>query len=348
MKTQLLLPGLAMLGLCAHAAEVVTTPGGCLTHSLAATGAGQTGLHYLAVPMDRPLVFSALVSGLSATTLSVTSSPWTASAFSASPHFARLASGAQAGRALRIMANTAGTLTLDTKDNSPQTTALDAAGFSVQSGDRVEIFPARTLASEFGDGSAGNPLKLVGGSNAFTADSVAFYEPLLSRWTGYYFNTLRGRWEISGSLADQSATPLPPGSACLITRRSNRPALALTALGRVPAIPPLLKSEGGNTSTKYASTGFPANLPSSGLALTGWKKNNSAFLADTILVWNAAVARWDAYYQRASDSEWRKQGSSINQNTFVLPAGMGLGLLKRTATSGGTSFLSSTLPYSLQ
>jgi hypothetical protein len=210
---------------------------------------------------------------------------------------------------------------------------------------------AATTTSESGVTLTFSGLLLNGSSSLFTADTVSIYNPALFRWQTYFFNTASGvgYWELSGTTTNANNTILYPYGALTITRRPNEAATAIAVTGRVAEVPIITKTT-GNNAIVYGSTDYPADLTLSQLQLgANWNKGSSVFTADTISIWDAALLRFDTYYQ-LSDSTWRKSGnSSTDQSSFVIPTGSAIGLLKRGTVSGAASFLPtvSTLPYSL-
>jgi hypothetical protein len=204
-----------------------------------------------------------------------------------------------------------------------------------------------TLASVFGDGTAQTPLVLKGGGNAFTADTISVYGSATHRWETYYFNTISHTWMLFGSTANADNTVLYPYGAMTIARRPRDVAASLVLTGRVSEVAMLTKTTGSDVNT-YSSTKYPSDVTLSELHFgSHWTQNVSAYIADTIAVWDPTMTRFDTYYQ-LPDSTWRKYGSpGIDTSSLVVPAGSVLSILKRSAVSGATSFLQSALPYSI-
>ncbi|MDD5261149.1 MAG: TIGR02597 family protein [Methylacidiphilales bacterium] len=342
--------GLLAVPLAAKAqTTVTTTPVGYITYTIPATNGAQTTTTYISFPLLNNPAYSGAVTALTSNTLTVAGTPWTAGQFAAagSPFFVKISSGLEAGRFLLVTANTANTLTVDVTDHSSQTTPLDGSGFAVQVNDRIEIIAGDTLASVLGDGSISNPVQLVGGTSAFTADAVSIYNPSLGRSFSYYFNTTRNAWNSGASgVVSQNGLILYPDMAIGITRRPNRPALVFQLQGRVPDVTPLTKTTGGSTSAIYSSTRFPVDVTLASLNIPGWTKSNSVFTADTIAVWDPSLGRWFSYFQRADNNQWRKSGDTLtDQSNFVIPAGAGIQILKRSTVSGQSSFMAVSMPY---
>ena len=350
---------LGAMSIQAQTTTLNTIPEGVITLNLAATGSGQNLTSYFSLPLTADPVYTGVVSAISASTtnddtISVADSPapWTSGALAtaAAPYFVKFLSGNETGRVILVTANTTNSVTLDITDHSSQTTPLNATNFNVQVGDAFEISPADTLGSVFGNNTTQNPLLLNGSSSLFTADTVSLYNPALFRWQAYYFNTTAGYWELSGTTTNANNTILYPYGALTITRRPNEAATAIAVTGRVAEVPIITKTTGSNAIV-YGSTDYPADLTLSQLQLgPNWSKSSSVFTADTISIWDAALFRFDTYYQLSTDSTWRKSGnSSTDQSSFVIPTGSAIGILKRGTVSGQASFVPtvSTLPYSL-
>lgn len=334
--------GVGFLTLSAHAQN--TVPVGFLKLTLPATTSTElrTTLNF---PLANPATFSGPVASFTANTVTVSGTPFSPGALVSTPSFVRFLSGTQAGRTIRITANTANTLTLDTTDNSAQTVALDGAGFSLAAADRFEILPANTIGSVFG-GIPGKTLALVGGATEEAADAVSLYNPATLAWEFYFYNSALTRWVKSGSTADASATVIQPDESTLIVRRANRDAVELVTLGSVPSVAPRTKVI--SNQAKYSSTRFPIPVTLSQLDFgADWVRGTSPFKADTLALWNDATQKWDSYY-RLPAGTWRKAGdSATDQSNLSIPAGTVVGLLKRTAPSTTASFVSAPLPYSL-
>lgn len=309
---------------------------------------GGTTTTYLAIPLDNPAVYSGSASAVTADTVTLSDAAFSAGelSVSGSPYFLRIAGGAQAGRLLRVTANTADTVTLDTSDNSTKTTALTTAGFALSPGDAVQLVPGDTLASLFGDASAGNPLLFVGGTSAFSADTVSIYNKTSGKFDTYFYSTTSGCWRLSTVDASANDVVIYPEAAIGIARRGVRSAATLAVVGEVPVVAPLTKVVGGSRSV-YASTRFPVSLTLADLDLANWTKANNAFTADTVQLYNTTTGRFDTYYQRL-DATWRKStDAATDQSGLVLTAGSIVVFFKRASVADAASYLSSPLPYSL-
>ena len=331
------------------AATVATVPEGFFSYSFPATTMGNQAV-YLSLPLSSSPTYTGAVSSLTDTTITVADSPapWTANALTgATPYYVKFLTGSEAGRVIKVSGNTTNTLTLDTTDASIQTVVLSTSGFAVSAGDTFEVFAGDTLASVFGSNSTQSPLVLRPGANALVADTIGLFNPLLMRWQAYYFNSTANCWEMSGSTANANNVVLPPHCAMTVLRRSNETASSLVLTGRVAEVAPAIKVV-GNSNFSYGSTSYACDITLSQLQFgSNWTQSTSALTADTIGVWDTTLARMDTYYQ-LPDSTWRKAGDTVTDvSSTVLPAGGMVGILKRGSVSGATSFLQSSLPYSI-
>ena len=336
------------LTLTSNPTSVTTTGYGYKTLSLPATGL-QSVTSYVALPLTNPPVYASGVATVSgSSSLTVAGAPWTSGEFAVAgqPCFVKIVSGQQAGRFLRITANTANALTVDITDQSSQSTALNAANFAVLPNDGFQIIRGETLSSLLGDGSVGNPLALKGGTSAFVAETVSIYQPALSRSLSYYFNTTTKVWTCSTVAGSQNGLPLSPETVLGLTRSAGDPVLNLVNEGSLPDVAPLTKTIGNNTAI-FASSRSPVDKKLSTLQIAGWVKSASVTTADTVSVWDQATARFYIYYQLPDTTvagQWRRSGdATTDYSAFALPAGTGFQITKHAALSGAASYLFSPL-----
>lgn len=340
------LAGLPVLAITVTAMAATVTsnvPAGYLRWTLPATGSEEqrTTLNF---PLSSKPVDLGKVQSVDASTVTVAGSPWASFDFEQNPSYLHFLSGAQAGRALRILSNTANTLTVDISDGTDQTVALNASGFAVAANDRFEIVPARTIANTFGSTPA--ELQLAGGATVDAADVVSLYNPSLLQWEEYFFNTAQSRWEKAGVAEDAGETVIDPDDAVLLIRRPGRAEAQLIVTGQVPQVPPLTKTTGGNQPV-YTSTRYPIPMTFSELDFgANWQRGNNAFTADTVSVWDESSGRWLSYYQ-LPNGDWRRSGSQDVQNSTVIPQGTVIGILKRAKVTGADSLVSVPMPYTL-
>jgi hypothetical protein len=64
-----------------------------------------------------------------------------------------------------------------------------------------------------------------------------------------------------------------------------------------------------------------------------WVGNNSATSADQIQFYDNATAGYASYYLRADGATWRKVGTTTTANKVAIPAGVGVFISKKTATT---------------
>ncbi|MFA6287184.1 MAG: TIGR02597 family protein [Opitutaceae bacterium] len=338
---------LAAMPLFLNAQSVTTVPVGAMTYTFPATT--QVTTTYISIPLTNPAVYTLPVASLTANTITFSGTPFPAGglAQTGSPFFARIATGAQAGRTILITANTSSTITVDSTDHSSQTTALNTSGWTVAAGDRIEVIVGDTLASIFGDGSVNNPLKFVGGTSIFTADAVGIYNKITAKFDAYYFNTTNNYWRVNTSASNLNNIVIYPENSIQISQKSGRSGLALVVIGEVPVSAPLTKIT-GSAATIYSGTRFPVDVKFSQLLFNNWTKANSVFTADTLGVYNPTTAKLDVFYQRLDNGQWRKSGDNVTDYTnYVLPAGSAVAIARRSAVSGSSSFVSAPVPYSL-
>ena len=344
---------LVALALTAGAATN-TAPVGYLTHSFPATATATTT--YLSAPLATGVAFSGKVTAVGVSTLGVATAAWQVNEFVAGANgsgdsYVHFLSGAQAGRVLRITANAASELTLDTTDGTAQTTALTLSGFAVAVGDAFEISAALTLRTAFGDGGGGTfPGE---GTSLATAGGIGLWNAALRVFEYFFWSSAEEQWVKDGAspTLDAGDTLLPPNATLAIFRPAGQAADALILTGRAATVAPLLKHP-GSAAVRYFGMHVPVAVTLSQLALgSGWTRGTSAFTADTLsipdgtaIVNGVVTSKWTAYFQRP-DGEWRKSGSTASQNAVSIPAGTAVAFTKRTAVSGSASFLPLPLPY---
>lgn len=340
---------LGFASLASAQTSVTTVPVGAMTYSFPATTTSQVTTTYISIPLTNPSVFTGPVASLTANTITFAGTPFTATSLAAvgSPFFARIATGVQAGRTILVKANTTNSITVDTTDNSSQTTDLTTSGWTVAAGDRIEIIVGDTLASLMGDNTASNPLFLTGGSILGLADSISIYNKSLARFDTYFFSTTSGYWRSSSVNTSVNSMTIYPEAAISLTRRGGRSATSLIVTGEVPVVPPLTKTPGN--SVVYVSTRYPVDMKLINLASSGWTKGAVLGTSDTISLYSSSTSFFDSFFQLSSNSQWRKSGAgAIDQGNLVsIPAGSMVAIFKRNSLSGQASFYSLPLPYTL-
>jgi len=345
------LSGLALavlMGATAFGQSVTTVPVGAMTYTFPATT--QVTTTYISIPLTNPAVYTLPVASLTANTITFSGTPFPSGglAQTGSPFFARIATGAQAGRTMLITANTTSTITVDSTDNSSQTTGLDTSGWALAAGDRIEIIVGDTLGSLLGDNTSGNPVVFVGASSSFSADIVGVYNKATTKFDTYFFSTTLGYWRSTAtSTTNVNSLVIYPENSIQVSRKAGRSQTALLLVGDVPALAPFIKVTGSN-STIYSGSRFPVDVTLSQLQLTNWNKSNSMFSADTLSIYNTATTKFDVYYQKI-DGTWRlSTNSTTDQSGVVIPATSSIGMTKKGTVSNSTSFVySAALPYTL-
>lgn len=324
--------------------SATSVPEGAVSWFMPATT--QTTSFFFSLPLSADPLGVYDIASLTSSSVTVSGTPWTDSALAQpqAPYFVRFITGTQKGRMIKVNSNTVNTLVLDTTDNSSQTTALDIVGFSVAVGDKFEVLPGDTLSSIFGDGSVSNPLTLVGTSGPLSADSVSILDKTTSRFNTYYFNTINGCWRLVSDPTNQNNRVIYPESGLSITRRTGRPALTLTFIGRVPVIAPLIKTVGG-AQFIVSTTSYPVDSTLAQLNLSNWTKNDSPLGADTLSIYNATTGKNDSYYQKLNGT-WRRVGDAVtDQSDLSIPCGSSIYLTKRGTVVNASSYITAAMPY---
>jgi len=324
--------------------SVATVPSGVMQLNLPA---GKTTC--LSLPLTPAPVFTGVVSGVTATTISVstTTAPFTSSlAQAGAPYFVEFLSGNESGRIMLITSNTTRSLTLDTTDNqaSWMNVSLTTAGYNVKAGDAFEIFAGDTLATVFGAGTSSNPLLLKGGTSASTADQVTLNRATCLTNATYFFNSYAGYWEQTGSSTNANNTVIYPYQAISVARVSGSSTASMFLLGQVEVAKATSKMI--SHSWTYGGTHYAVGVTLSQLNLgTHWSKSNNGNTADLMCVWNPTKGAFDNYYEDTSSNWHLVSNPSANQNNFVIPAGDGLCIGKYGVATGAEDFLSSAMPY---
>ena len=326
--------------------SAVTRPAGVLP--LAIPGGGAT--RKVSVPLLQQPVYHGQVGSISGDRITVPGAAFGPLAEPNTPHFLRFTSGEQAGRVLRIVANTEETVTLDLSDRSPQATPLQGVpNFNVVPGDRFEILPAHTLGSLLG--THPDELPIQGGPNAFLADTVQLWNGAASRYDTYFFNTSlpTPTWTRSGSTDDSRHQPILPGDALVITTKAGSPGGVLEVAGEVPAGRFLVKTAGNGTPTPVGHP-FPVAFTLAEYAddegpFALIQKGANAFLADTLQIYNPSLARDETFF-RDLDGVWRLSGDQLGEDHSSKPVepGSAVILIKKAPVSGAASFLSIPQP----
>jgi hypothetical protein len=174
------------------------------------------------------------------------------------------------------------------------------------------------------------------------------FSPSSGSWQTYFFDTAAGYWTMIGSTVNANNTILYPYSGLSITRHaSTEPTAFIVLTGRVPEVPVMVKTTGSNSVT-YVSTGYPVGMKLSQLNFgTNWVKGTTTATADVVSVWNNTSKTFVSYYQMP-DSTWRESGNTTtDQSSTVIPPGGCIALQQHLSVSGSTSYLPSSMPYTV-
>jgi uncharacterized protein (TIGR02597 family) len=355
----------------------VTASEGAMTYTF--TSAQST---YFSLPLTDDPIYSDVVAQVSTSqgsTFSDTISVGNSTAFDAAntttvealeqpasriPYYVKFLSGAQAGRVLLIIANTATTLTLDLTDHTGSSpvalngnTTSQATGlplFNVAVGDAFEVIPGRTLATMFGGVVNGTtyPLVVTGNTslNLRLADTISFPTTSTGPRTAYFFNAVSvtaGHWQevnttnTSPNGADD--TPVYPNSPLSITVRSSSPNVTLVLSGRSAEVPMLAKAPADSV---FSSSTSAADIVLGNLTLgSNWAQNNFLRNADTLGVYAGSgnPPPLSSYYQNGSGA-WLNVATGAPASAATIPAGSVLILTQRGSVSGPATYLQFPTP----
>lgn len=306
------------------AQTATTTPVGFFKLTFAA---GQTTS--ATAVLENDAVDLGTLSAIGSNTLTDGSKAWTASQFAgvAFPYVAQITTGTEAGRVFKITANTATVLTVDSA-GIDLTTILVA-------GAKYRLVPIDTLGSLFG--AATVPFQT--GASAAAADNVLIWDIATQAWLTYFHNGTS--WRRTGSLVNQNNTVILPDTALFVFRRGATP-LEVVLTGAVPTVAPkfFLKP----AASTFVGNPQPADttlLNSGAAASPGWLTGASAASADNLLVWNGTG--WFTFFHNGTS--WRRTGSLVNQNTFVITAGTPMFVFRRSNPATNQSYLATPLAY---
>jgi hypothetical protein len=263
-------------------------------------------------------IFVGTVTGVTSNELTVAGATFASGSLStaASPYFVVLTSSPQAGRSMRITANSflsgssSNVLTVDTGDNTTLTTPLNLSGYAVVPNEAtVQIFPAYTLNTLFG--TTPTTLQFInGGATATAADSVAIYNATARKFDEYFFNTTLNIWNrVGGGTVNAGNTIIYPESAPRITRKlPNSPTSRVEGLaGMVPVAAPLLKMPGN--ATVYSGFRLPVPVllswtTTAPISLQGWTSGSSFAQAPAISVLSANSLSGLGYFLNSATTSW--------------------------------------------
>lgn len=321
----------------AGAQDVKSRPVGFLVQTIPA---GQT--RSFSIPFDaEPSSLASTVGKLTAvgaTYLENSAANWTPGAFSttAAPYFARITSGAQAGRIFRIVtpANTATRVNVADDGVGLATLGLETG----DNGAAFEIIPGDTLATFFGTTVEGDSLVVQGAGDPLAADLVQVWGG--AAWLNFYYNTTWQRWaRDTDKITDPTRNTflLRPDRGVMITRRGSTP-LEISVVGRVLTTP----QRAFHTRTENALT-FLTTMQTSDITLgalglqngtrtLAWRGSANSADADILQVWSGAT--WFSFYYNSTTGHWQRVGDATpSRDTFVIRAGTPVFVQRRTAGS---------------
>lgn len=329
----------------ATSVSVSSIPQGMMGYNLPA---GSTS--YVSLPLTGAPVYAGTVASVTATTITVSGSPFGSSLTAPSaPYFVEFVSGTEVGRIMQVTGNTPSTLTVDTTDNGASWTnvPMNTSAFTVKAGDMFEVVPGDTLGSVFGTGSSSAPLLLTGGTSSSSADQVTLERATSLTNATYFYNTSAHCWQQTGSSANANNAVIPPYSALKVTRVSGGGASGMTLTGQVATVPATFHMI--PKSWTFTGSHYPVGIKLSQLNLSStWKKSNTSSSADLICVWSPSQNQFNNYYEDTS-SNWHLASSpSANQNNLVITPGNVLTVGNVQSTTGGQNFVVDAMPYSLK
>jgi hypothetical protein len=322
---------------------VTTDPVGFVTANITASS---NGVSFSLTPISPVLVVASAITGstlgtvsaVTADTLTVASAGWVNSQLPSSDVYVLFKTGNLTGLIAPVTANTADTLTISTE-------GLDLSVSGAQVGNSIQLVQGDTLLSMFGNSTNG----VVGGNatqfSASATDRVSMTDSAGSVRT-YYYNTDFNQWRRTGSSSNQGGTRISP-SAGVFYIRIGTTSLSMTSTGSVPtlAVKYLIPTSG----SKYIARFFPTDgtISSFGFQnLSSWRSTNQSGVtisdADKITTTDAAGSVRTYYF---NGTNWRRSGSSSNQDSVVVPA-CGTVMVTRFG-SGSADIVTVATPYSL-
>ncbi len=331
-----------------HGQTATTVPVGFITVTLpAAIDANTPSSSAVSVPLYKPADFAGAVASVDSTNqITLVGAAFTANQF-ASPSAPRLvrvktsATASHIGKMFVVTANTTNQLTVDLTG-----TGVVNVGDAITAGatpDTVEILPANTIGSVFGN--ATTPPTLAAGTGANTADNVLLWNG--STWDAYFWTgtatTPNNIWKRTGN-TDRANTIIYPDDGVFLVRRAITGPVSITFMGTVPSTS---EQSGIPSGSTFLANRFPVNTTLGGLGLhtlPGWTAGTSANNADSVYVWNTVSGAWDAYFWTGTattpNNIWKRTGNTDRSNTPIL-AGTAIYI-----THAGTNLnLTQVLPY---
>jgi uncharacterized protein (TIGR02597 family) len=297
----------------------------------------------MSIPLYSTADFVGAVASIdSSNSFSLTGAAFTTNQFvsSTAPRIIRVktsATAAHVGKMFAITANTATQVTVDLTGSG--VTNIGDVLSAGATPDTVEILPANTLGSVFGN--ATTPPTLAAGSTSTNADNVLIWNG--TAWDTYFWTGNVGSpvniWKRVGN-TDRSNTIIYPDDGVFVVRKSTAGPATVTIMGTVPSTAEQSAVAAGST---FLANRFPTDTTLGALGLQtlpGWVAGSTATNGDNVLVWNGTSSAWDTYFWTGNVGSpvniWKRVGN-IDRSSTVIPAGTAVFI-----THGGVNNLTLT------
>ncbi|OYV06790.1 MAG: hypothetical protein CFE26_04430 [Verrucomicrobiales bacterium VVV1] len=249
-----LLAAFAAVGAASAQTTATTTPVGYISLGAPTGDAIPAGTdNIISIPLNKPSAYSGAVSGSTGTTISFAGTPFTASAFTATPHVVEITSGTKKGVTGLVTANTSSVLTVASVDGT------DFSGLTVET---VTIRPAWTVQGLFATAVVPAGTQLLGYTG--TAEGINVPTDVILEWDGTNWIDLA----VTGDVADN--TVLHPGESFIVHNVTATAIPSLVVNGEVFKNKFRVRLENLNTSVdqdipvSYASS-VPESVANSGI-----------------------------------------------------------------------------------
>ena len=330
---------LIVLPLCANAQSVSTIPVGAVTVTAsAAPSVSSPRYTSLSLPLLNIPSYTGFLSAVTANTITVAQAV-SGTINALDPCFIRINSGLNQGLTLLINSNSGSVLSLDTSRTGSLTTLPIALSVG-SSGDTYSIYPADTLNSLFGNTAQG-------GTSPATADQVWLWQPALSAYAKYYYNTTNTRWQDTDFNDPANNTVILPDAGMMYLRRATSP-ISFMITGVVPACD--ASTQIRNSGYTLLASGFPISILLSNLGLSGnanWVKSSAFSTADQVWIWQPLLGSYSKYFYNSGTSQWEDSDFGAPSGSTVINPQTPI-MIKRFVT-GQISYSSyaSSKPYTL-
>jgi uncharacterized protein (TIGR02597 family) len=330
--------GLSLFGAGVTFGQTATTdPVGFISLNIAGGGSvASPKLSLISATLTRPILYQGLITGISGTTITVSSTPaapWAIGAFNGAngSHYVEIVSTAVPTRS--------GTMSDIT--STPTTSSIVTSGdLSVNQaaiGDTVRIRKDVTIADLFG---ATNSAGLLASDDPATADEVLIYNGASSVSYYYYIGDPMNAagWYKADDFAPSAGVPIAPNEAVVVKRKAATPITA-TSVGSVKTGNTVFAVVNGlNVLGTASAKGL--TLDESGLRTgndaTGVSSTDDPATADEVILYGGASPV--SYYYYIGDpmnaAGWYKADDFAPSGTVVIAAGTSF-VVKR---KGGPAF----------